>query len=164
MNVKLANGLLAIILAWFTATGAHAQGKVEIPLARNLTLDAEKAKTKNVPVLVMFSRHDCAFCTQVLQEFLLPMRRNHDYDSKVIMLQVDVGSSAPVRTFSGKATTHARFAREHRIKLAPTIKLFDADGHELTEPLIGLTTPDYYGGFLDQRIDAALAKLRAGKQ
>jgi hypothetical protein len=90
------------------------------------------------------------------------MRRNAEYESKVIMRQIDVGSSALLRTFSGKTTTHARFAKDHRIKLTPTIKLFDAEGHELTEPLIGLTTPDYYGGFLDQRIDAALAKMRAG--
>jgi thioredoxin-related protein len=160
MNVRLANGLLAVILAWFTAAGAHAQDKVEIPLARDFTLEATAATAKNVPILVLFSRHNCTFCTQVLQEFLLPMRRNAEYESKVIMRQVDIGSSAPLRTFSGKATTHARFAREHQIKLTPTIKLFDAQGHELTEPLVGLTTPDYYGGFLDQRIDAALAKVR----
>jgi thioredoxin-related protein len=163
MNVKLANGLLAIILAWFTAAGAHAQDKVEIPLTRDFTLEATAAQAKKVPILVMFTRRNCAFCTQVLQEFLLPMRRNAEYESKVIMRQVDVGSSATLRTFSGKATTHARFARENRIKLTPTIKLFDAEGHELTEPLIGLTTPDYYGGFLDQRIDEALAKVRGGK-
>ncbi|MHB1293117.1 MAG: thioredoxin family protein [Sulfuricella sp.] len=163
MNIKLANGLLAIILAWFTAAGAHAQDKVEIPLVRDFTLEATNARTKNLPILVMFSRHDCVFCTQVLQEFLLPMRRNAEYESKVIMRLVDVGSSAPLRTFSGKATTHARFARENRIKLTPTIKWFDSEGRELTEPLIGLSTPDYYGGFLDQRIDEALAKMRAGK-
>ncbi|MHB9102254.1 MAG: thioredoxin family protein [Sulfuricella sp.] len=163
MNIKLANGLLAIILAWFTAAGAHAQDKVEIPLVRDFTLEATNARTKNLPILVMFSRHDCVFCTQVLQEFLLPMRRNAEYESKVIMRLVDVGSSTPLRTFSGKATTHARFARENRIKLIPTIKWFDSEGRELTEPLIGLSTPDYYGGFLDQRIDEALAKMRAGK-
>ncbi len=163
MNVKLANYLLAIILAWFTAVGAHAQDKVEIPLAHDFTLEAANARTKNVPILVMFSRRDCSFCTHLLQEFLLPMRRNAEYETKVIMLQIDVGSSAPLRTFSGKATTHARFARENRIKLTPTIKLFDARGHELTEPLIGFTSPDFYGGFLDQRIDEALAKVRGGK-
>lgn len=163
MNVKLANGLLAIILAWFTAASAGARDKVEIPLARDFTLEATSAKTKNVPILVLFSRHNCAYCTQILQEFLLPMRRNAEYESKVIMRQVDVGSSATLVAFSGKTTTHARFAREHRIKLTPTIKLFDAEGRELTEPLIGLSTPDYYGGFLDQRIDEALAKVRAGK-
>ena len=161
MSIKPANGLLVIILAWFTATGAGAQDKAEIPPVRNFTLEAANARSKNVPILVLFSRHNCAFCTQVLQEFLLPMRRNAEYESKVVMRQIDVGSSAPLVAFSGKTTTHARFAREHRIKLTPTIKLFDAEGRELTEPLIGLTTPDYYGGFLDQRIDAALAKVRS---
>lgn len=163
MSIKLANGLLVIILAWFTATGAGAQDKVEIPLVRDFTLEAANARSKNVPILVLFSRHNCAFCTQVLQEFLLPMRRNAEYESKVIMRQIDVGSSAPLVAFSGKTTTHARFAREHRIRLTPTIKLFDAEGRELAEPLIGLTTPDYYGSFLDQRIDQALARVRAGK-
>ena len=163
MNIKLANSLLAIILAWFMAAGAHAQDKVEIPLVRDFTLEATNARTKNVPILVMFSRHNCAFCAQVQQEFLLPMRRNPEYEAKVIMRQVDVGSSSPLRTFSGKATTHARFARDNRIKLTPTIKWFDPEGRGLTEPLIGLTTPDYYGGFLDQRIDEALARMRAGK-
>jgi len=163
MNVKLVNGLLVIILAWFPAAGAHAQDKVEIPLVRDFTLEATDSRTKNVPILVMFSRHNCVFCTQLLQEFLLPMRRNAEYESKVIMRQVDVGSSAPLRTFSGEITTQARFARKNRIKLTPTIKLFDAQGRELTEPLIGLTTPDYYGGFLDQRIDEALTKVRGSK-
>jgi thioredoxin-related protein len=160
MNVKLANVLLVIILAWFTAAGATAQDKAEIPLVRDFTLEGANARTKNIPILVMFSRHDCPFCTQVLREFLIPMRHNAEYESKVIMRQIDIGSSAPLRAFSGKSTTHARFARENGIKLTPTIKLFDAEGRELAEPLIGLTTPDYYGGFLDQRIDQALAKVR----
>lgn len=163
MNIKLANGLLMIILAWFTAAGAHAQDKVEIPPVRDFTLEAANARTKNVPILVLFSRHNCVFCNQVLQEFLLPMRRNAEYESKVIMRQIDIGSSAPLIAFSGKTTTQKRFAKENRIGLTPTIKLFDAEGRELTEPLIGLTTPDYYGGFLDQRIDQALAKVRGGK-
>jgi len=33
-------------------------------------------------------------------------------------------------------------------------------GETLAEPLVGFGTPDYYGYFLDERIDAALAQLR----
>jgi len=33
---------------------------------------------------------------------------------------------------------------------------------ELTEPLVGLSTPDFYGSYLDQAIEAALAKVRSG--
>ena len=160
MKIKLTHSLLTLILAWFIVASANAQDQVEIPLARDFTLEATNARTNNIPVLVLFSRHNCPYCVQILQEFLLPMRRNAEYDAKVIMRQIDIGSSAPLRTFSGKTTTHARFARENGIKLTPTIKLFDAEGHELTEALVGLTTPDYYGGFLDQRIDQALAKMR----
>lgn len=160
MKVKPSHSLLAIILAWFIAASANAQGKVEIPLARDFTLEATNSRAQNIPVLVLFSRHNCPYCVQILKEFLLPMRRNAEYDAKVIMRQINIDSSAPLRNFSGKNTTQARFAKEHQIKLTPTIKLFDADGHELTEPLVGLTTPDYYGMFLDQRIDEALRKVR----
>ena len=163
MNVKLANGLLAIILAWFTAAGVYAADSAEVPIAHNLAADAQEAKASGVPIMLVFGSRNCPFCLVLNRDFLQPMRRNAEYDAKVIMRMVDVGSSAPLRLFSGKATTHARFSRENGIKLTPTIKLFDAEGRELTEPLIGLSTPDYYGGFLDQRIDQALAKVRAGK-
>lgn len=155
--------LLVAILAWFAAAGVHAESTVQVPFVQDFAREAKAAEAKGVPLLVLFSRADCHFCDQVLEEFLLPMQRNPEYRSKVIMLQVQIGGSAPLRDFSGKLTTHGRFARDHRIQLAPTITLFDARGNELTEPLVGLTTPDYYGGFLDQRIDEALAKVRGAK-
>lgn len=163
LNVKLASGLLAVILTWFAATCAHAGDSAEIPLARDLALDAQEAQAKGVPMMIVFGSRSCPFCLQLNKEFLEPMRRNPEYDAKVMMRRVDIGSTAPLRLFSGKISTHARFGKENGIKLTPTIKLFDAEGRELTEPLVGLTTPDYYGGFLDQRIDQALAKVRAGK-
>jgi thioredoxin-related protein len=153
--------LMAVILAWFAAAGVQAESAVQVPFAQDFAREAKAAEAKKVPILVLFSRPDCRYCDQVLEEFLLPMQRNPEYRTKVIMLQVQVGGNAPLRDFAGKRTTHGRFARDHRVQLAPTIALFDAGGKELTEPLIGLTTPDYYGGFLDQRIDQALAKVRA---
>ncbi len=153
--------LLAVILAWFAAAGVHAATAVQVPLVQDFAREAKAAEAKRVPILVLFSRPDCRYCDQVLEEFLLPMQRNAEYRAKVVMLQVQVDGREPLLDFSGKRTTHGRFARSQRIQLTPTIKLFDSQGKELAEPLIGLTTPDYYGGFLDQRIDEALAKLRA---
>lgn len=163
LHMKYANRLLVFILTWIACSCTYAQGSPGIPIMRDFAVEAKAAEAKGVPILVMFGRRNCAFCDQLLKEFLVPMSHNAEYDAKVIMRQVDAGSSAKLRLLSGKKTTHARFARTHKIELTPTIKLFDAQGNELTEPLIGLSTPDYYGGFLDQRIDEALAKVRATK-
>ena len=77
---------------------------------------------------------------------------------------VKAGSRAKLRDFSGGMTTHGDFARENGVGMVPAIHLYDSWGAPLTEPLVGLTSPDYYGGFLDQRIDEALAKVRGAKK
>jgi thioredoxin-related protein len=156
--------LLGLILSWIVAGWVHAQDGEGIPFVRDFQAEAQAAEERRVPLLVLFSRSDCPYCDRVLNEFLVPMQRNPEYRSRVIMRQIGVGDAAPLRDFAGKATTHERFAATHRIKLVPTIKLFDPRGRELTEPLVGLSTPDYYGGFLDQRIDEALARMRAERR
>lgn len=150
------------ILAWFTIAWAHAQSNVEVPWARDLAAEAHATQSKRQPLLVMFTSPGCSYCERVMQEFLLPMQRNPEYRNKLAMRQVNIGSSAQLRNFGGLATTHAQFAAQHKIKLVPTIKLFDASGRELAQPLVGLLTPDFYGGYLDQAIDEALARLRSG--
>src|SRR5487761_2034568 len=63
--------------------------------------------------------------------------------------------------FAGKATTQAEFARRSQVSMMPTVMLFSPRGLALAEPLVGFGSADYYGYFLDQHIDAALAQLRA---
>lgn len=155
--------LLALILAWMAPALGYAAGKSAVLPAQDLTQDAKMAEARHLPVLVMFSRPNCAYCTQVLKEFLEPMQRNAEYRGKVVMRLVNASSNAPLRDFSGGMTTHAEFAQEHGVGMVPAIHLYDSWGTSLAEPLVGLSTPDYYGHFLDQRIDEALAKLRKKK-
>jgi thioredoxin-related protein len=155
--------LLALILAWMAPIWGHAKGSAAVPLAQDLSLEAKAAEARHLPILVMFSRPNCNYCTRVLKEFLEPMQRNAEYRDKVIMLQVKSGSRAKLRDFSGGMTTHDDFARENGVGMVPAIHFYDSWGNSLAEPLVGLSTPDYYGGFLDQRIDEALAKVRNGK-
>lgn len=161
-SVPLARRLLLapVILAWIAAAFA---GPRDIPLAESFPAEAAAARAKRVPILVLFSLPGCPYCDRARREFLLPMQRNPEYAARVIIRQVDVNGTAKLRDFSGKLTTHGRFAQEHNVRLAPTVKLFDAEGRELTEPIVGLLTPDYYGGYLDRAIDEALEKIRGEK-
>jgi len=161
--MKLGIRLLCGILAWITTGWGLAQSDATIPTVHDFTLEARAAQTRQLPILVLFMSPDCSYCERVLQEFLLPMQRNAEYRSKVIMRQLDVGSDDNLRDFSGVATTQTGFSGRNKVLMVPTIKLFDAQGRELTQPLVGLLTPDFYGGYLDQAIDEALARMRAEK-
>ncbi len=147
-------------LAWFVAAGAAPQTD-ELPFASDLTREAEISRARKIPVLVLFTSPNCAYCERIRQEFLLPMQRNPEYENRVIFRQVDLRSQRKLVDFSGNLTTHAQFCKQHKIKLTPTIKLFDATGNSLTEPLVGLSTPDFYGAYLDAAIDEALGKIRS---
>jgi len=153
--------IIGIILTWFVMSWAHAQGDAGVPLAHDLAAELQMAQAKQLPVLVLFMSPQCPYCEQILKEFLLPMQLNPEYRSKVVMRQVEIGSNARLLDFNGRATTHAQFAAQNRVRLVPTIKMFDARGRELTEPLVGLSTPDFYGSYLDQAIEEALAKVRS---
>lgn len=154
--------IICVILTWFAMGWAQAQGDADVPVARDLATESQAAQVKQLPVLVLFMSPRCPYCDRVLKEFLLPMQHNPEYGTKVIMRQVVIDSDAKLLDFNGHATTHAQFAALNRIKLVPTIKMFDARGRELTEPLVGLLTPDFYGAYLDQIIDEAHAKVRSG--
>jgi len=128
--------------------------------ARDLAADARLAAERRIPLLLLFSETGCPWCERARQEFLLPMQRNPDYQARVMMREVVVDSGAPLVDFDGKQTTQAEFARRSRISMMPTVTLFGARGQPLAEPVVGFVSADYYGYFIDQRIDSALASLR----
>jgi thioredoxin-related protein len=155
--VALCLGLAS--LAWLSLAGA-AGAQDEIPTTSDLSSEAAISRASQLPVLILFTAPKCSYCERVKREFLLPMQRNPAYADKVIMRQIEYRGQGRLVDFSGKVTTAAQFSRQQKVHLTPTIKLFDAEGRSLTEPLVGLTTPDYYGAFLDRAIDEALAKVR----
>lgn len=129
--------------------------------ARDLAADARLAARRNIPLLLLFSQAGCPWCERARQEFLQPMQRNPEYRGKVMMREVGTDNSAALVDFAGNATTQAEFARHSHISMTPTVLLFSPRGEALGEPLVGFGNADYYGYFLDQHIDAALAQLHA---
>lgn len=149
--------ILACLMALFVAAPAGAQ----MVQARDLKADARVAAERRIPLLVLFSESGCRWCERTRQEFLVPMQRNPEYRAKVMMREVGIDSAAALVDFAGVATTHAEFARRLQVNMMPTVMLLGARGETLAEPLIGFRGADYYGYFLDERIDSALALMRA---
>jgi thioredoxin-related protein len=146
-----------VILAWGFQPALAEEG---VPLARDLAQDAALAKDKQGLVLVMFSGERCAWCLRVMNEFLTPMSRNPDYQSKLVMRKVILSNSLNLKDFQGRPVNQRQFAKAFGVNFVPTVMVFDAAGKPLGKPVVGFTTADYYGVFLDEMIDAGLATVR----
>ena len=131
-----------------------------LPFVKDFTVEAKEARSKDVPILVLFMSESCEYCETVLKQFLLPMQRDPEYDGKVILRQIESGSNDPLMDFHGEATTYSKFARKHKVWGTPHVMLFDSEGNVLTS-IEGLLTVDYYYAFLVDAINESLEKVKA---
>lgn len=129
-------------------------------MVKDFTSDAKESREKHVPILVLFMSNTCSYCDTVLEEFLLPMRRDPESGSQVILRQIEVDSKDKMVDFKGAETTHKSFANKHVDWGVPTVKLFDSKGNELSS-IVGLLTVDFYLGFLNNAISESQEKINA---
>lgn len=154
---------LLAVLAWIVAWGsAPTLAEEGVPFARDLQQDAATARAKGAAVMVVFVGSHCPYCEAALNEVIYPTSRNPAYQKKLVMRRIETSSELSLRDFSGKRSTHRKFAGEHGIYLVPTVMLFDDKGEVIAKPLVGITTVDYFSYDLDQAIDQAMARIRPG--
>ena len=148
--------LLSTFLLKTNTLASPLQQHSTIPITSNLQQE-NKLKQKHLPLLLMFSIQNCPYCAIVREEFLEPMKISGDYENKVVMRLIDMSAHSLI-DFDGRQIKTNDLVLRYKVTLAPTIIIVDSNGKLLTEPLIGISTRDYYGGYLDQAIDDALKK------
>jgi thioredoxin-related protein len=156
--ILMAGGLLTAVLSSYNASAAA------LPVAADLQEDARQAREQHLPLLVFFSAKSCHYCEQMRSLFLEPMYTSGDYADKVIMREVQVESGRVLRDIKGRKVSHADFAHRNGVALTPQILFFDPAGMELVPSLVGLSTPEFFSGYLEESIDAALARMRAPRR
>jgi len=150
--------LLIFILAGSIASAETAEGP-RVPMTTDLQADAAQARAVGVPLLVMFSLDDCPYCMVVREEFLDPMQLSGNYRDKVLMRILDMDGDF-VTDFDGRRVEADDLAVRYGAAVAPTVVLLDHHGRLLVKRLLGITTPDYYGVYLDAAIKQSLLRLR----
>jgi len=138
------------------ATGAAWASPAILPLAESLQDELAQALKKGQPLVVMVSLEGCPFCKLARENYLGPLRRQQGLP----VVQVDMRSKRALKNFRGDSTTHDDMIRQWRIRIAPTVLFLGRDGEEVAERLVGGYIPDFYGAYLDDRIQQARAALR----
>lgn len=152
--------VLLIALAIF-CTAANADA---VPLASDLETDGRQAIAGAKPVVVLFSASYCGYCTAVKTEFFQHLEQDARYRSKVILREVVIDGADSLRDFGGNTVSHGEFADRHGVHLVPTVRFFDGAGVELAEPMVGVSTMDFYGWYLDLRIRRSIDRLDPGRK
>lgn len=128
-----------------------------LPVPRSLRAAAQSAAARGEPLVVMTTLAGCIYCDLVRNSHLGPLLRQ----GQVVAVQIDVRDrQTTVQGFGGETTTPADLATGWKARFTPTVLFFGPDGRELTERLVGVAVPDFYGEYLDARLAEARQRLR----
>ena len=128
-----------------------------LPTPASLRGAAQAAAALGEPLVVMTTLAGCPYCDLVRNHHLLPLRR----EGKVQAVQIDIRDrTSNLQGFQGENTTPAEQARVWKARFAPTVLFLGPQGQELAERLVGVAVADFYGEYLDARLQEARQRLR----
>jgi len=130
-----------------------------IPVVTDLSQDASLARSQELVILIEFSDDYCEYCLLLENEFLIPMSKNREYGEKVIIRSLPLNRDHQFKGFQGELVSASQFASKYQVKVTPTMVFLDANGNELSEKLVGIWSIDFFGSYLDERIDTARQKV-----
>ena len=159
MGISLKRGWLDVILACAMLAGlaALAHAAPPLPHADDLARVAAEARKRHVPVLLAFTEETCPYCVRA-RRHLAPLQASAEWGPRAIMREIDVESTARLRDFQGEWTTPRDFARRYGIRTVPTVIVFDAQGRPAADPVVGITSDDYYTFYVVQALEKATGR------
>lgn len=145
------------VLALLGLPAAARAAPATLPSAQSLRNELALALQGGNPLVVLVSLDGCPFCKMAREHYLAPLRAQDGLP----VVQVDMHSSAALQDFKGTAQSHEQMVRAWQIRIAPSVLFFGADGAELAPRLIGASSTDYYGSYLEQRLSQARAAIKS---
>ena len=128
-----------------------------LPTTASLPRELALALKSGRPLLVMVSLEGCAFCKQVRDSHLAPMREREG----LAVVQLYHRNKHTVVDFHWRSLTQVDLMLKRSVSVAPTVLFFGRGGAEIAERMVGGYIPDFYGAYLDDRLRIARAVVRA---
>lgn len=116
---------------------------------------AEIMREKKIPLLLAFEATHCNFCTRLKAEHLQPMNNNEGYTQRILIRTIQIDGKKKITGFNGKKISRSALSKKYKAFLTPTMLFLNDKGEEVAERMLGYNSPDYFGLYLDQAIDAA---------
>ncbi|OOZ37742.1 thioredoxin family protein [Solemya velesiana gill symbiont] len=141
------------MLAWAAYSADRHAGIAE---ARNLATDARTG----VPIMLLMSQDHCPYCVLIKREIINPLILSGDYENELVIRELFIDLGTDVTDFQGKRRPSAELAHEYGADLTPTLLFLGPEGEELTERIIGITSPELFPLYLEAAIKSAITALK----
>ncbi len=129
-----------------------------LPVPSSLPGAAMTATAQGEPLVLLVSLPGCPYCELVRRNYLLPARKESGRQA----WQLNIADrKTPLTGFDGKTTTAAAQINAWKAAFTPTVLFLGSQGQELAERLVGVTVPDFYGAYLEDRLTIARQALVA---
>ena len=145
----------AVTLLGLNARAALA-APASLPVPLSLQDELATALKASQPLVLMVSLDGCPFCKIAREHYLAPLRAEQDLH----VVQINMQHKEMVKDVKGQSKTHEQLIAELKVNVAPTLIFYGRNGAEVAERLVGLTSEDFYGAYLDQRIEVARRTVR----
>lgn len=130
-----------------------------VPVTRNLNADADSARTRGLPLMLVFEQDHCGYCEQLEREVLNPYAVTGSFDDKAVVRRVMIDGYGTLRDLDGAAIAGDEVSKRFRAYVTPTVIFVDADGRELAPRLIGIENIEFYAAYLEQHLALARESL-----
>lgn len=162
-RIPIRTALLSLALLSAAPIAADATGRngLERPASHEAVL--REAARNGTVVVALFSLPGCPFCEAIRRDQLRHLA-GEQAAQRVRVVEYDLTDRRP---FAGPAArtpapaSPAALAASLDVRLAPTVAFIGPDGKEIAERLVGYSSPDFYGAYLEQRIAQAHERLGA---
>lgn len=127
-----------------------------LPESKSLAAEIVQSLKSVKPLIVLVSLDNCPFCKIARENYLIPMSR----EQSLQVVQVNLGHTTAIIDAQGKRTTQAELIKNWQINATPTVLFLGMNGREIAPRLVGGLTSDFYGAYLQERVDQAIRFLR----
>ncbi len=135
-----------------------------LPPAADLHADARTARAQRLPIVLFFYSKTCPFCREVEDVYLARLQEENEKTPRFLLRTVEISQTQALVSFDGITTDYRAFAKQQGVTLVPHLRFLGPGGEALAPDLVGLTTRDFYAGYLEDSIATAVEKLRHGSR
>ena len=152
------NGSVAEPSADYALEEALTDGS-SIQYLQSLQQVAVTARTRGVPILVLFCSFWCQHCDVLEQQVLQPMMLNDKYRERILLKKLEVDDDSTITGFDGMQYRSDEIGKMYDVDLYPTMVFFDANGREVSQRIVGMSSVEHVVDKLDDAIDKAVQAL-----